>query len=68
MATVDTPLSGTQAPQSGFVFGLGTAMSALIGALSAFVVMIVVGVTLGLVTGAFAAPPAGAAALGGLVA
>ncbi|MEM1289231.1 MAG: carbohydrate ABC transporter permease [Pseudomonadota bacterium] len=43
-------------------------MSALIGALSAFVVMIVVGVTLGLVTGAFAAPPAGAAALGGLVA
>lgn len=53
-------------PQTGFAFGAGTLMSAVIGALAGFVIMIVVGVTLGLVTGAFATPPAGAAALAGL--
>lgn len=55
-------------PQStGFMFGPGTMMSAVIGALAGFVIMVVVGVTLGLITGAFAAPPAGMAAVAGLV-
>ncbi len=68
MAT--TPASQTAqsaSAHSSFAFGAGTLMSAIIGALAGFVIMIVVGVTLGLVTGAFATPPAGAAALAGLV-
>lgn len=60
----------TEAPnaRSGFAFGTGALISAVIGALAGFVLMIVIGVTLGLITGAFATPPAGTAALAGLAA
>ena len=55
-------------PQTGTRFGVGALLSCVIGLVAGFITMVVVGVTLGLVTGAFGAPPAGAAALAGLVA
>ncbi len=57
----------TSAAPTGFSFGTGTLIGAVIGALAGFIVMVVTGVSLGLITGAFAAPPAGAAAIAGLV-